>query len=117
MTTKIINIDKNVEKRFWSKVDVKSKNECWEWVAGKRRDGYGRFTIGNKEALPHRVSYKIHNGRIPKNMLILHKCDNRACVNPNHLYAGTQQDNMDDMYRKGRRQFTKRQSVRCQKQK
>lgn len=88
--------------RFWSKVKVNSIYDCWEWQAAKIR-GYGLFEYKGKSRRAHRVSWEITYGDIPKGMYVLHKCDNPACVNPNHLFLGTQEDNMRDMIQKGRK--------------
>lgn len=79
---------------------------CWEWTLAPLRSGYGRLTIGAGTVLAHRLSYQLNVGPIPDGMDILHSCDNRMCVNPEHLFPGTHRDNMDDMVRKGR-QFSK----------
>jgi hypothetical protein len=89
--------------QFWQRV---SKNgpihpdcgQCWIWIAGKYAQGYGQYR--GKKA--HRVAYEFSVGPIPKGKMVLHKCDNPACVNPNHLFIGTAQDNMDDKMSKGR---------------
>lgn len=86
-------------ERFWSK--VKKTKTCWIWTTGKRK-GYGVFCIKFKTLKAHRFSWEICKGPIPKNILVLHKCDNRACVKPSHLFLGTQQDNMKDMMSKNR---------------
>lgn len=73
---------------------------CWLWIGGvSYPPGYGRMTRGQ---YAHRVSYEIHRGKIPVGMHVLHRCDNRLCVNPDHLFLGTQSDNMRDMMAKGR---------------
>jgi len=86
--------------RFFSK--IKKTNNCWLWIAskrqGKRAMGYGQFETG----YAHRASWEIHNGKIPSGMLILHKCDNPPCVNPDHLFLGTYQDNENDKKIKSR---------------
>lgn len=90
--------------RFWSKVDKRKQRECWPWKAACHRDGYGWFrpVPGANMELAHRVSWKINRGAIPKGLYVLHKCDNPCCVNPKHLFLGTQLDNMRDMLSKGR---------------
>jgi len=97
---------KDWKERFWKKVSIKGNNECWEWTGGKQGDGYGIFgVIENgkwKMKLAHRISWTFHFGEIPKYMKICHKCDNPKCVNPNHLFIGTQLDNVKDMVKKGR---------------
>ena len=91
-----------VEERFWAKV-VKSDG-CWEWTAKHDKNGYGRFSPnGQYSQVPaHRFSWELHNGPVPEGMLVCHRCDNPECTNPNHLFLGTPQDNMDDKVRKGR---------------
>lgn len=92
----------DIEKRFWSKVEVKDRKECWIWRAGKDIDGYGMFWIKPQNQWAHRVAYEFEFGPFNKKLHVLHKCDNPSCVNPHHLFLGTQQDNIDDMLNKGR---------------
>ena len=80
-------------------------DECWPWNGAYGTKGYGRLTIrGTKvrECAAHRLSYEIHNGPIDPELLVRHKCDNPACVNPAHLVVGTYADNSDDMTSRGR---------------
>lgn len=95
--------------RFWSKVNKDGSipahcpelGQCWEWIGFIGTNGYGRLGRGKENAV-HRISYELQNGKIANNLWVLHKCDNSKCVNPNHLFLGTVQDNVDDMFRKGR---------------
>ena len=94
--------------RFLEKVDVKSNDKCWEWLGYKTWEGYGRLRNLNREKiLVHRFSWLIHFGKIPEGMLICHHCDNPPCVNPEHLFMGTHQDNAIDRERKNRRKAPK----------
>lgn len=94
---------KPLEIKFWKKVDRRGPDECWKWTGAINQAGYGAF--GNNHA--HRTSYEITYGPIPDGLFILHKCDNPPCVNPNHLFVGTHQDNMRDMISKGRARYQK----------
>lgn len=71
--------------------------QCWIWTSAKLKSGYGR----HKGVLAHRYCWEMYNGQIPEGMSVLHKCDNPSCVNHNHLFVGTQQDNLEDMRLKG----------------
>jgi hypothetical protein len=87
--------------RFWSKVDIKSADECWEWLSSKTSFGHGRF-ISENDITAHRFSWILFNGAIPDGLCVCHTCDNPGCVNPNHLWVGTKTDNNRDMTAKGR---------------
>lgn len=79
-----------------------SDRGCWEWIGPFRSDGYGNASVKNKSISAHRASWVAHFGSIPEGLCVLHKCDNRKCINPDHLFLGTYQDNQDDCTRKGR---------------
>ena len=90
----------DIRKRFMEFVSVNSENGCWEWD-GVIRSGYGRFHKDGKMETAHRVSWQIHNGSINE-FLVLHKCDNKCCVNPEHLYIGDAKTNRQDCVSRGR---------------
>ena len=75
---------------------------CWEWRASKGNKGYGQFLINGQIRQAHRVSYQLYVGEIPEGLYVCHRCDNPGCVNPSHLFLGTQTDNMRDCENKGR---------------
>lgn len=95
----------STEERFWSSVNKKGDNECWEWKGNLERNGYGVFNSIQSHFKAHRCAWEFVNGRIPDGLYICHKCDNRKCVNPSHLFIGTQGDNLRDMVSKGRGNF------------
>jgi hypothetical protein len=86
--------------RFFGKLAFGAP-DCWYWVGARHKLGYGLLPmLGESKA--HRVSWRLYHGAIPEGMSVLHKCDVRCCVNPHHLFLGTQTDNMRDMVSKGR---------------
>lgn len=96
---------KSTKDRILGNIKV-NKNGCWIWSGSFRSKGkhgwYGGLKIGGRSVLAHRASYMTFNGDIPKGFLVCHKCDNTKCVNPEHLFLGTQSDNMKDMMCKNR---------------
>lgn len=88
--------------RFWSKVDVCSPGQCWDWQAGKYASGYGQFKTRGRSYKAPRVAYAIATGKDPGELNVLHTCDNRPCCNPKHLWRGTLGDNNRDRAAKGR---------------
>lgn len=82
--------------------------DCWDWSGSKLPHGYGYFYCGPKRYYAHRIAWELRNGPIPKGMVVCHKCDNPSCSRPDHLFLGTQKDNIHDAIRKGRRRTSKR---------
>lgn len=92
----------NTVEDFFRLVDVRNENECWEWLGPQNNKGYGQFRILG-HLFVHRFSYQYFNGHIiDVGLFVCHSCDNPICVNPNHLFLGTRQDNINDKVKKGR---------------
>ncbi len=101
-----------IEERFRKFVRV--SDGCHEWTSVIRHDGYGSFWVsGRGKQMAHRVAYEIAHGPIPEGRLVLHRCDNRKCVNPVHLYLGSQKDNGRDMDERGRRVGRRKLKTAC----
>lgn len=88
--------------RFWENVQKTDGNRCWPWLGVTDHHGYGRIAFRTQNIKAHRVSYEMHHGPIADGDVICHVCDNPNCVNPNHLFSGSQSENMQDASRKGR---------------
>src|SRR6266850_5551698 len=97
---------KTPEERFWAKVD--KTGQCWVWTGGKFRCGYGVVKRDGKLLKAHRLAWQMHFGRIPDGAFIMHHCDNPPCVRPQHLFPGTNADNVADKIAKGRQAYGER---------
>jgi len=93
-----------LKKRLLNRITIVF-NGCWVWQGSCVTGGYGNLTFKCESLYAHRASWEVHNGPIPVGMSVLHKCDNRRCINPEHLFLGTQDDNIKDMYKKGRQAY------------
>ncbi len=97
----------SIRDTFWPRVKIGSTDECWPWTGYiDRCTGYGLVATAEinpkRPTTTHRVAFYLTYGPIPKGVCVLHKCDNRPCCNPNHLFDGTKKDNTQDMIKKGR---------------
>lgn len=91
-----------VTKDFMLLNSTLDSNGCWNWERRLRRNGYGSLSVNYKNISAHRMAYEVFVGRIPDSLCVCHKCDNRRCINPDHLFLGTRKDNMQDCKAKGR---------------
>ncbi len=90
------------KERFESNIMMEPNTGCWLWTGIANTNGYPQMKINGERVLVHRYSYELAYGAIPEGLCVLHRCDTPSCVNPKHLFAGTQQDNMADCKNKGR---------------
>ncbi len=96
------NSNGTLKERFDEKYCLDEVTGCWNWIAAKTHQGYGKIHVNGKTTGAHRVSYELYVGQIPDGMIICHKCDNTSCVNYSHFFLGTYSDNTQDAIKKGR---------------
>ena len=97
-----IEMFKILKDKFWKNVNRQDDDMCWNWSGNINSNGYGRVLIKKDHIFAHRASWMIHFGEIPEGMHVCHHCDNRKCVCPDHLFLGTNLDNIKDKMIKGR---------------
>lgn len=99
-----------IKRKFFAKIDSMQAGECWNWDGTVSMYDYGHFYVNGVCKRAHRISWEIYYGKIPKDKMVLHKCDNRRCVNPSHLYLGDNSDNMKDRSNRNSGSFVGRHS-------
>jgi hypothetical protein len=92
----------SIECRFWHKVQIKGPDQCWPWRGTTPAFGHGQFVADGKVVYAHRFAWQLTNGTVPSGLCVLHKCDVPECVNPQHLFLGSREENLTDMRAKGR---------------
>ena len=92
----------SLEHRILDNIEILPWTGCWIWMKGSDSRGYGHISVDGKTLKSHRVSWEVKHGNIQSGLVVCHKCDITSCVNPDHLFLGTQKDNMGDASKKGR---------------
>lgn len=95
-------------KQIFEDKYIKLDNGCWQWTANISTNGYGQISRNKTTCRAHRIAYNLYIGEIPEGMVVCHKCDNKLCVNPDHLFIGTQEDNIRDCLNKDRNAYGSR---------
>lgn len=104
-------IDATIVTRFWAFVDKKDAGSCWEWAGARDLNGYGQLSIDRIPRKAHRLAWTIHFGAVPDKHYVCHRCDNPPCVNPAHLFVGTDLDNKRDAAQKHRYTVPRRKKL------
>jgi hypothetical protein len=104
---------RTIKERFFEKVYKTS--DCWIWTGALTKSGYGHMVVNGKVIDSHRISYELFHGKIPDGMLIMHSCDNKKCVNPDHLKIGTYSENMKDWHSKNPHKISENCTFKGQK--
>jgi hypothetical protein len=103
---------KVLKERLIKSSRINRKTECWNWRLSKNGNGrYGRISVNGKDCAAHRIAYECFVGPISRGLNVLHRCDNPGCINPDHLFLGKQEENVQDMIRKGRANFYGRRKL------
>ena len=110
-----MNINESLIDLFYSRIKNINENDCWEYAHDVAVCGYGRFSFNNIREYAHRFSYMIHNGEIKNNLYVCHTCDNKVCVNPWHLWLGTNSENIRDKIEKNRHLDNRKTRVICRR--
>ncbi len=92
--------EQDIGEWFWQRVQI--TDHCWLWTGAHITSGYGHFEVNGHHYLAHRTAWELAHGPIPAGLIVCHRCDNPTCVRPDHLFIGTQSDNIHDMITKGR---------------
>jgi hypothetical protein len=106
---------KSIKSRLFDRVERIPESGCWIWMGYIAKNGYGQIGIGYKLDLTHRVSYVLHKGEIPKGLVIDHLCDVRCCINPDHLEAVTNGENISRTYKRGKKTHWRKQQTHCKR--